>query len=139
MIILGVSSQHDAGAAVLVNGGVVAAVNEERLNREKLFWGIPRLAIGEVLRVVGIPLGALDAVAYANLMGGMPFEDIAATELEPITRWFRRCSALGCRPAGGGCPGGVRSSPRLPPHPPPRPPLAAQGGGVGRGGARSHP
>ena len=102
MIILGVSSQHDAGAAVLVNGRVVAAVNEERLNREKLFWGIPRLAIGEVLRVVGIPLGALDAVAYANLMGGMPFEDIAATELEPITRWFRRCSEVGIGTLVGG-------------------------------------
>src|SRR3989304_2494251 len=102
MIILGVSSQHDAGAAVLVNGRVVAAVNEERLNREKLFWGIPRLAIGEVRRGVGIPLGALDAVAYANLMGGMPFEDIAATELEPITRWFRRCSEVGIGTLVGG-------------------------------------
>jgi predicted NodU family carbamoyl transferase len=50
MNILGISLQHDAGAAIIGDGRIIAAINEERLNRQKLYWGWPELAIVEVIR-----------------------------------------------------------------------------------------
>jgi predicted NodU family carbamoyl transferase len=43
MNILGISLQHDAGAAIIGDGRIIAAINEERLNRQKLYWGWPEL------------------------------------------------------------------------------------------------
>ena len=66
MRILGIVHQHDAGAALIANGQIVAAVNEERLNRTKLYWGWPELAIQEVLRIANISPTDIDAVAICN-------------------------------------------------------------------------
>ena len=66
MIVLGIGMQHDAGAALVVDGRILAAVNEERLNRTKMYWGWPELAIPEVLRLGGVDPLDLDAVAIAN-------------------------------------------------------------------------
>ena len=45
MVVLGITAQHDAGAALIVNGRLVSAVNEERMNRQKVYWGWPELSI----------------------------------------------------------------------------------------------
>ena len=66
MLILGIAHQHDAGAALIADGRIVAAVNEERLNRLKLYWGWPELAIQEVLRIASISPADIDAVAICN-------------------------------------------------------------------------
>ena len=66
MIVLGIASQHDAGAALIIDGKVVAAVNEERLTRTKLFWGWPEQSIQEVLRLGGVRPEDVDAVAVSN-------------------------------------------------------------------------
>ena len=66
MIALGIASQHDAGAALIIDGKVVAAVNEERLNRTKLFWGWPEKSIKEVLRLSGVDVADIDVVSVAN-------------------------------------------------------------------------
>ena len=66
MLILGIVHQHDAGAALIANGRIIAAVNEERLNRQKLYWGWPQLAIQEVLRIANISPADIDAVAICN-------------------------------------------------------------------------
>jgi carbamoyltransferase len=108
MIILGVSSQHDAGAALLVDGRVAAAVNEERLNREKLFWGVPERSIREVLRVAGVPIGAVDAVAFANLMGGARFDAFAVAAADPVIRAFQLAAEVGIGGLVGGTQLGVR-------------------------------
>ncbi len=108
MIILGISSQHDAGAALLVEGEVRAAVNEERLNREKLFWGVPAQAIREVLRVADVPIGAVDIVAYANLMGGARFDDFAAAAAEPVIRAFQMAAEVGIGRLVGGTQLGIQ-------------------------------
>ena len=50
-VILGVTDGDDGGAALMVDGQIVAAVNEERLNRMKMSIGFPRLSVEEVLRV----------------------------------------------------------------------------------------
>ena len=66
MIILGIGLQHDSGAAIIVDGHIQAAVNEERLNRQKLYWGWPEKSIAEVLRLSSLSPSDIDAVAIAN-------------------------------------------------------------------------
>ncbi len=66
MTILGLSTGHDAGAAIVVDGKLVTAINEERLNRKKMYWGFPDLSIPECLRMANIEPGRIDAVAIAG-------------------------------------------------------------------------
>ncbi len=70
MKILGINHSHDAGAVIIEDGRIVAAVNEERLNRIKLYWGFPLLSINEVLRVSGLKPSDIDFVAVSNLTPG---------------------------------------------------------------------
>ncbi|MBI4438619.1 hypothetical protein HY640_01675 [Candidatus Woesearchaeota archaeon] len=70
MRILGINHSHDAGAALIVDGRIVAAVNEERLNRIKLFLGFPVLSVREVFRVSGVSPGSIDYVAVSNVTPG---------------------------------------------------------------------
>jgi carbamoyltransferase len=90
MIILGISSQHDAGAALLVDGQVVAAVNEERLNRQKLFWGLPQDSVRSVLKIAGVPPSAIDAVAVSNLFAGDKVRSFAEAAKDPTCRLLDR-------------------------------------------------
>lgn len=55
---------HDAAAALIVDGEVVAAVEEERLNREKHTNRFPLRAAASCMRQAGLGLRDLDAVAY---------------------------------------------------------------------------
>lgn len=64
--ILGISDSHDAGAALVAGGRLVAAVNEERLNRRKMSGGLPVLSIAAVLRIAGIDPKGVDRVAIAG-------------------------------------------------------------------------
>ena len=65
--ILGVNLFHgDSSAALLVDGVLVSAVEEERFSREKHAAGVPYLAIEEVLRVGGIELQQVDAIAVGR-------------------------------------------------------------------------
>ncbi|WP_420168961.1 carbamoyltransferase [Streptomyces violaceoruber] len=55
---------HDAAAALVVDGVAVAAVEEERLNREKHTNKFPVLAAAACLNEAGLTVGDLDGVAY---------------------------------------------------------------------------
>jgi carbamoyltransferase len=53
--VLGINAYHgDASAALVVDGELVAAIEEERLNRSKHCAGFPTLAIRECLRLAGL-------------------------------------------------------------------------------------
>ena len=54
MRILGVHYSHDAGAAIIEDGKILAAVNEERYTREKLYWGFPRNSLREVFNICNL-------------------------------------------------------------------------------------
>jgi carbamoyltransferase len=83
MIILGITDSFTSGAAVVADGRVVAAVSEERLDRNKMCMGFPRRSIVEVLRIAGIEAGDVDAVAVAtNHLFWRP-------ECVPFTDYFR--------------------------------------------------
>jgi carbamoyltransferase len=67
-IVLGVSYSYDSGAALLVDGEIVAAVNEERMNRIKAFSGFPVMAIAECLRIAGVSPRDVSSVAVGGRM-----------------------------------------------------------------------
>jgi carbamoyltransferase len=69
MRILGISDHFTSGAAVIIDGHVVAAVNEERLARMKMVMGFPRKSIAAVLGIAGLRPDELDGVAVASEWG----------------------------------------------------------------------
>jgi carbamoyltransferase len=65
MNILGISSlAHDTAAALVIDGQLVAFVEEERLNRDKHTWSFPDLAIGWCLDQAGLSINEIDQVAF---------------------------------------------------------------------------
>ena len=63
MIILGISFLSDASACLLVDGKITAAIGEERINRKKLWNGIPRRSIEKVLEISEINMSDVDCIA----------------------------------------------------------------------------
>jgi carbamoyltransferase len=98
MVILGLNAWHaDASAALLVDGELVAAVEEERLNRVKHCAGFPRLAARECLRMAGLDAGAIDHVAVSR----DPSANLARKALSVLTG-AAPASMLGARLANAG-------------------------------------
>ncbi len=65
MIILGISCYyHDAGAALVCDGQLVAAAEEERFNRQKHFNGFPEHAVAYCLREAGVTIHDVDHIAF---------------------------------------------------------------------------
>ena len=69
---LGVWDGHDAGAAVVGPGGLLAAVSEERLSRVKNQGGWPTSAIEAALQVAGCTARDIAQVAVAGTTGRLP-------------------------------------------------------------------
>ena len=83
-VVLGlVDGLHDAGAALVVDGHLVAAANEERFTRVKLQGGLPRRSVAAVLSSAGLSPEAVDLVA----VGGQATPTVA-------TRLFRGLQSL---------------------------------------------
>ena len=62
---LGISCYyHDSAAAILKDGHVVAAVEEERFSRKKFDDGFPNMAIDWCLKEVGISPKEIDSIAF---------------------------------------------------------------------------
>ena len=65
-VIVGLNAYHgDASAAILVDGKLVAAVEEERFNRIKHWAGFPSRSIEYCLDSAGITIGDVDHVAVS--------------------------------------------------------------------------
>ena len=63
--ILGISAfYHDSAAALVVDGKIIAAAQEERFTRKKHDPGYPACAIDYVLSEAGLELGQIDHVAF---------------------------------------------------------------------------
>lgn len=76
MIILGVSFLADASAVIIKDGKLIAAISEERLNRIKLWNGVPKQSIAKVLEMTGFTLADIDIIATHG--AGGPEPDIEA-------------------------------------------------------------
>jgi carbamoyltransferase len=81
MRVLGIVIENDSGAAVVEDGRILAAMNEERICRMKMVIGFPRDSIREVLRLSGSTPADLDAVMVATTNAAL------VDELEP-NGWF---------------------------------------------------
>lgn len=66
MIVLGLWDGHDAGAALVVDGRVIAAVNEERFTRRKLEPHFPGRSLAECMRLGGVTPADISAVAAST-------------------------------------------------------------------------
>ena len=67
MIILGINAYHaDSSAAILVNGKLIAAIEEERFTRIKHWAGFPQQAIEFCLHEAGVSLEQVDHIAIGR-------------------------------------------------------------------------
>ncbi len=82
MRVLGITTEGDSGAAVVEDGHILAAVNEERLSRMKLVVGFPRASIREVLRLSGTRAEDVDVVLVAAM------DSVFVDQLEPFNGWL---------------------------------------------------
>ncbi|MCH8148879.1 MAG: carbamoyltransferase [Planctomycetes bacterium] len=65
MIVLGISCYyHDSGAALVKDGQLIAAAEEERFNRKKHDSGFPALAIEYCLREAGVTIDDVDHIGF---------------------------------------------------------------------------
>src|SRR5258705_144648 len=89
MKILGISAYyHDAAAALLVDGRIAAAAQEERFTRKKHDSGFPRRAIDAVLQGAGVRLADVDCVAFYD-KPFLKFERLLETYLSFAPRGFQ--------------------------------------------------
>jgi len=93
-LVLGINSEHADASAVLVGeGGLIAAIAEERINRKKHCGGFPRLAVREVLRLAGADASDVTDIAvardpFANLGAKLAF--VAGSPRTALPRAIRR-------------------------------------------------
>ena len=67
MVILGINAYHaDASVAILVNGKLIAAMEDERFTRTKHWAGFPVQAITFCLKEAGISLKDLDYICIGR-------------------------------------------------------------------------
>lgn len=89
MYILGISCfYHDAAAALLHDGLLVAAAEEERFSRQKHDAGFPHQAIAFCLQTAGITANDLDYVVFYE-KPLLKFERILKTQLSSFPRSWR--------------------------------------------------
>jgi carbamoyltransferase len=78
MIILGINAYHaDSSAAILVNGKLIAAIEEERFTRVKHWAGFPAQAIQFCLKEAGVSLEDVDHIAIGRDPKAKLFKKIA--------------------------------------------------------------
>jgi carbamoyltransferase len=108
--VLGVNAVfHDPAAALLVDGQVVAAAEEERFSRRKhgkppvpfSTWELPEQAMAFCLSEAGLEPGDLDAVAYSYDPDRalQPNGDLTAAEWEGLRTLYARRAPLFLRAA----------------------------------------
>src|SRR5215468_1026969 len=89
MRILGISAfYHDSAAALIEDGRIVAAAQEERFTRQKFDSRYPAQAISYCLAEAGISLGDIDHVAFYD-KPFLKFERLLETYLAFAPRGFR--------------------------------------------------
>ena len=67
MYVLGINAYHaGASACLLRDGVVVAAIEEERLNRQKYWAGFPALSISKCLELGGVRAQDLAHIAISR-------------------------------------------------------------------------
>src|SRR3989344_1999323 len=77
IVVLGIHDGHNAGAALIKNGRVLAAISEERLNNIKNFYGPPILSVKKVYEIAGVKPEDTNLISIGCLVRvGPPYADI---------------------------------------------------------------
>lgn len=84
MLVLGITDGISSGAAVVRDGIIESAVNEERLSRLKMAYGFPRMSIREVLRLANVRPADIDVVAVGTA------DNYLCEELHAWDGWFQQ-------------------------------------------------
>lgn len=88
MRLLGISAYyHDSAAALIVDGHILAAAQEERFTRKKHDAAFPHHAMGYCLDAAGIQLSEIDFVAFYD-KPFLKFERLLETYLAFAPRGF---------------------------------------------------
>ena len=102
MRILGVSAfYHDGAAALITDGEVVAAAQEERFTRKKHDAGFPRKAVEYCLLEADCPLSEIDYVVFYE----KPF-----LKFERLLETYLAFAPRGCSPLEWRCQSGLKKS-----------------------------
>ncbi|MGH6943595.1 MAG: carbamoyltransferase C-terminal domain-containing protein [Geminicoccaceae bacterium] len=88
MRVLGIGTGADSGAAIVEDGRILAAVNEERICRWKLAEGFPRDSIRDVLGITNTETRDLDLIT----IGGR--NEMAQDQVVPFDGWFTHYSGV---------------------------------------------
>ncbi|MFB3818165.1 MAG: carbamoyltransferase N-terminal domain-containing protein, partial [Candidatus Methylomirabilales bacterium] len=88
MVVLGINDSHNASVALLVDGRIVFALQEERLTRVKNWSGMPQGAIAAALQFAGLKPHDVDVVSVAGL--STPF----GLSREAMIREYRTSASL---------------------------------------------
>src|SRR3954447_5818008 len=118
-LVLGINAVfHDPAAALVADGEIVAAAEEERFTRRKhgkppvafSTWELPEQAIAFCLNAAGLSPADLDAVAYSYDpdLAPQPGSDITAEAWEGLRTLCARRARLFLRSALGGWDGDFR-------------------------------
>jgi len=76
--ILGIHYGHDGGVAIVQNGKVVAAINEERMRNIKHYNGIPSFSLNEIFKISKIHPSEIDAIAIVGISDMTKFSESSA-------------------------------------------------------------
>lgn len=89
MRILGISCYyHDAAAALIVDGTIVAAAQEERFTRKKHDDRFPKSAVAYCLKEAGVTIDEIDIVAFYD-RPFLKFERLLETYLDHAPKGFK--------------------------------------------------
>lgn len=77
---------HDTGAALVKDGHLIAAINEERMSRIKIVNGFPLDSIQEIFNVAGIDYSDIDQVAMAGQPATIELRGKARTCWQEVLR-----------------------------------------------------
>lgn len=91
MIILGINAYHgDAAAAIVVDGKLIAGIEEERFRRIKHWAGFPTQAIAYCLEEAGAKIEDVDHIAISrNPMKNLQRKALYALTRRPSLSWMR--------------------------------------------------
>ena len=65
--ILAIHDGHNASVGVFDGANVLSAISEERLNRDKFFWGYPALAVDRALADADVSIEDIECVTVSHL------------------------------------------------------------------------
>jgi carbamoyltransferase len=102
-VILGVSDSHDAGVAVVRDGEILAAINEERLTRHKMHSGVPLRGLAEIWSVAGLSPSDVTRVAVPGTVsaGTPPINNDFTDDKGRASVAQRIAESINALPAGG--------------------------------------